>query len=449
MLRRRLDVPFDPTALFSRLHEAYHTCFLLESAEGSERMARFSLVGFDPAGEIAGSAAPGALRTTGDIPIDPESGERPLDFLGRVVSANARPDATTRFNGGLVGYMGYEAVESLESLPPRKGSSPFPDLQYGLFLDGIVFDHLTREVAYFTHDADRSRIVEAVARESAPDRTLAFGAPKRNLEEPAFVKMVEQAQHHIREGDIFQVVLSKRTDVPYQGQLFAYYEGLRRANPSPYMYYLKFGHRTIVGSSPEMLVRVDGDLVETFPIAGTRKRGATEAEDAALARDLLSDEKERAEHAMLVDLARNDVGRVARYGTVDVPEYMRIEKYSHVQHIVSRVTGRLAEKRTAIDALASVFPAGTVSGAPKVRAMEIIRDLEPDPRGPYAGCVGYMALNGNADAAITIRTLTAVGGRASVQAGAGIVYDSDPAREWAETESKARGLLRVMEEFGP
>ncbi|MHB8585127.1 MAG: anthranilate synthase component I family protein [Thermoplasmatota archaeon] len=446
MHRRKLDIPFNPTALFARLHEAYHTCFLLESAEGPERMARFSVVGFDPVGEISGGAI-GGLRTTGDIPVEPASGERPLDVLGRLIDARAVPDSDMRFNGGLVGYLSYEAVESLEKLPPRKGASPFPDLQYGLFLDGVVFDHVLREVRYFTHDADRSRIVEAVAREPSPDAALAFGTPRRNVDEGRFVKMVEQAKHHIVEGDIFQVVLSKRIDVPVEGQLFAYYNALKRVNPSPYMYYMKFGHRTIVGSSPEMLVRVDGGAVETFPIAGTRKRGRTAAEDDALASDLLADEKERAEHAMLVDLARNDVGRIARFGSVAVPEYMRIEKYSHVQHIVSRVTGSLAPGKKAVDALAAVFPAGTVSGAPKVRAMEIIRDLEPDPRGPYAGCVGYLSLNGNADAAITIRTLTAVGGRASVQAGAGIVYDSDPVREWHETEAKARGLLTVMEEF--
>ncbi len=445
MVMTRLDVPFDPTSLFSKLYDAYHTCVLLESAEGPEKLARYSILGFDPVGEI--TATRGSIRTTGAIPVAPEDHEAPSAFLKRVLEATPVDPSTARFAGGLMGYFGYEYVESLERLPPRRGPTPFPDLQFGLFLDGLVFDHSNRTVTYVSHGADRSRDVLAVAEEDAPDFSLKFGEPRRNVDQGKFEKMVETAKHHIVDGDIFQVVLSKRIDVPAQGHLFAYYENLKRVNPSPYMYFVKFGHRAIVGSSPEMLVRVENRGVETYPIAGTRPRGATAAEDDILGQGLLADAKERAEHNMLVDLARNDLGRVSRFGSIHVPEYMRIEKYSHVQHIVSRVAGELAPERTAFDALNAVFPAGTVSGAPKVRAMELIRELEPDPRGPYAGCVGYFSFNGNMDSAITIRTATAVSGQVSVQAGAGIVHDSDPTREWEETESKARALLHVMGEF--
>lgn len=448
MLRKSLDVALDPTQLFARCYEAFHTCALLESADGPDRLARFSVVVFDPQGEVAMTR--GRLRVAGDLRIHPHDGESTTDFLRRVVAAHRAP-AGGGFVGGLVGYTGYEYTEQLEKLPPRRGPAMFPDLQYGLFLDGVVFDRLTGKVEYFSHGRDRSRDLLAVAEEPIPDHALRFGAPTRAMERGAYEKAVEVAKERIRAGDVFQVVLSKRIDVPFHGHLFGYYEALKRVNPSPYMYFLKLGHRAIVGSSPEMLARVEpreqGLGVETFPIAGTRRRGRDAAEDARLAEELLADPKERAEHAMLVDLARNDVGRVAETATVQVAEYAKVEKYSHVQHIVSRVTGRLAPGRDAFDAFDAVFPAGTVSGAPKVEAMKIIRELEAHPRGPYAGAVGYFGLNGNADAAITIRTLTAVGGTASVQTGAGIVYDSDPGKEYDETEAKAKALLAVMEDY--
>ena len=462
MLRKPLDLKLDPTSLYAKLYEAYHTCALLESADGPERLARFSLVVFDPQGEVAMTR--GRLRVTGDIGLAPHDGERTTDFLRRVVAAHKVPAAAEggpAFAGGLVGYTGYEYTEALERLPPRRGPATFPDLQYGLFLDGVVFDRATGTVEYFTTGKDRSRDLLAVAEEDIPDHALRFGPARRNVERSEFENAVRTAKERIVDGDVFQVVLSKRIDAPYHGHLFGYYEALKRVNPSPYMYCLKLGHRAIVGSSPEMLARVgppsDGVLdgvararnlcIETFPIAGTRARGKDPAADEQLGAELLADPKERAEHAMLVDLARNDVGRIARAGSVQVAEYARVERYSHVQHIVSRVTGELALGKDAFDAFDSVFPAGTVSGAPKVEAMKIIRELEPDPRGPYAGSVGYFSLNGNADAAITIRTLTAVGGTASVQTGAGIVFDSDPGREYDETEAKARALLAVMEGY--
>ncbi|MCW4026921.1 MAG: anthranilate synthase component I family protein, partial [Candidatus Bathyarchaeota archaeon] len=273
-------------------------------------------------------------------------------------------------------------------------------------------------------------------------------APKVNIGKDRYRKLVQRAKGYIESGDILQVVLSKRHDFQIQGDLTRFYQSLRRINPSPYMYFLKMGERRIIGSSPEMLVRVEGNGVETFPIAGTRPRVKDPAQNKALAKDLLSDPKECAEHVMLVDLARNDIGRVSKFGSVNVPEFMKVHEYSHVQHIVSMVAGKLKEDCDCYDALRAVFPAGTVSGAPKVRAMEIIEESEPARRGPYAGAVGYFSYNGNADFAITIRTLVAQGNRCSIQAGGGIVADSIPETEWFETEHKARALMKALELSG-
>ena len=444
MLVRELPLPFDPGAHFARLLASHDDGFLLESAEGPERLARYSILGLDPVGKVR--LDKGRIRIDGQLP-PPRDDEEPLAYLRRLVELHPTTDQGYRYLGGLVGYSSYELVERLERLPSRGASGAFPTFEYGLYLDGLVFDRLTRRVVYFSHGADRSAEFTARAQEHVEHEPPVFGAPRANVDAARFGKMVETAKHHIHEGDIFQVVLSRRFDMDLRGDLLPYYEALKRANPSPYMYYLKNGERRIVGASPEMLVRVDGGRVETFPIAGTRPMGATEADTERLAKELLADPKEAAEHAMLVDLARNDVGRVAEFGTVRVSESRKIERFSHVQHIVSKVEGRLRPGRNAVDAFAALFPAGTVSGAPKVRAMEIIHDLEPDARGPYAGAVGYFSFNGNADAAISIRTLTATRGKASVQAGAGIVYDSLPDAETRETEAKARGLLAVAEGF--
>jgi anthranilate synthase component 1 len=260
--------------------------------------------------------------------------------------------------------------------------------------------------------------------------------------------MVLETKERIKAGEIFQGVISNAKEYEITGNKLSFYERLRKINPSPYMYHLKLGDQEIIGSSPEMLVRVENNIVETFPIAGTRKRGKTPYEDAKLEKELLNDEKERAEHLMLVDLARNDVGKVSEFGTVTVPEYMDVKKFSHVQHIVSRVQGRLKQDKTAVDAFESIFPAGTLSGAPKIRAMEIINELEKIPRGPYAGAVGYFSLNGNADFAITIRTMVCEGKRAKIQAGAGIVHDSVPEEEYYESENKAGALLCALKDAG-
>jgi len=271
---------------------------------------------------------------------------------------------------------------------------------------------------------------------------------KINISKEQFERAVETAKEYVTAGDVFQVVLSKRYDFQIKGNLIGFYRNLRKINPSPYMYFLKSGEHQIVGSSPEMLVRVENRTVETFPIAGTRPHVKNPEENKRLTKELLADPKERAEHVMLVDLGRNDIGKVSKFGSVHLPEFMKVHQYSHVQHIVSRVAGNLKKECDSYDALRAVFPAGTVSGAPKVRAMEIIEELEPTRRGPYAGAVGYFSYNGNADFAITIRTLVANGDKAHIQVGAGIVADSDPKKEWYETEHKARALIKALEESG-
>lgn len=443
MLLRELDIPFEPGEDFVRLFAAHEDGFLFESAEGPERLARYSILGVDPIATV--SMERGTLRVDGEAP-KPRDDENPTEYLQRVLDGHKVVDQGYRYLGGLVGFFSYEFTTTLEKLAPRPDAT-WPDFAFGLYLDGLVFDHLTRRVLYFSHGEDRSESFERLAAEHAAPANVRFGPAKVNVEDEAFMKHVETVKRHIVEGDTFQTVLSRRWDMDYEGNLLAFYDALKRANPSPYMYYLQQAGRTIVGASPEMLVRIDGGRIETFPIAGTRPMGADAAATDALAAELLADAKEAAEHAMLVDLARNDVGRVAEFGTVRVAENRRIERYSHVQHLVSKVEARLRPGRTPLDAIRAVFPAGTVSGAPKVRSMELIRELEPDARGPYAGAVGYLSFNGNADAAICIRTLTATNGVASVQAGAGIVHDSRPDKEADETRAKAKGLLAVAEDL--
>jgi len=368
-----------------------------------------------------------------------------VDALGRVIPAARIGQLEERYTGGLVGYASYNLVHSLEKIPRKaRGRNGFPDMEFGLFDDGIVFDHFKKQTRYFYNEKNRIQKIESLLDEKPTDRRVEFGKPKSNLDQKEFSDRVKRAKEYIRSGDIFQVVISKRYKIPFRGSLLPFYNHLRRINPSPYMYYQKFGPRQIVGSSPEMLARKTGSKVETFPIAGTRPFTGDPLRNRALAGELLQDEKERAEHVMLVDLARNDLGRVSRYGSVRVPEFMKVQSYSHVQHIVSRVIGQLRKGLTNLDLFKAVFPAGTVSGAPKIRAVQIIQELEPTPRGPYAGAVGYFSANGNADFAITIRTLCAQNSFCYLQSGAGIVADSVPEKEWIETERKAAALFTAM-----
>ena len=373
----------------------------------------------------------------------------PLYILEKLVKGRALPNKELRFVGGAVGYISYDAVRYWEKLPQKAiDDLNFPDAQLGFFDDGIVFDHRQRRAFYYYSNDNRLAEVERLIKQPSDSEALAYNQPKVNVTKKRFEKAVEKAKEYIVSGDIFQVVLSKRYEFRVKGDLIAFYRSLREINPSPYMYFLKAGDRQIIGSSPEMLVRVDNRVVETFPIAGTRPCVEKPSENMRLAKELLADPKERAEHVMLVDLARNDVGKIAKFGSVHVPEFMKVHRYSHVQHIVSQVVGDLKEGYECYDALRAVFPAGTVSGAPKVRAMEIIEELEPTRRGPYAGAVGYFSYNGNVDFAITIRTLFADKDKAYIQVGAGIVADSVPEREWFETDHKAEALMKALKNAG-
>jgi anthranilate synthase component 1 len=368
-----------------------------------------------------------------------------------------------RFTGGAVGYLGYDAAAWFEPIELQPTSESEDEGGFMLFDTVLAFDHVRHRIliianARITGDEDLESLYQfACAKIEFVERELERPLSKppctdkspidvsSNVSREHFEDMVRTAKEYIAAGDVYQVVLSQRFETRLGADPFTVYRALRHVNPSPYMYFIRMGERSIVGSSPEMLVRVEGRRVETHPIAGTRPRGRSEEEDVRLAEELKRSEKERAEHVMLVDLGRNDVGRVSAYGSVRVPTYMALERYSHVMHLVSIVEGKLAEEYDRLDALAACFPAGTVSGAPKVRAMEIIAELENRRRGPYAGAVGYLDFAGNLDFCITIRTVLIENGYAYVQAGAGIVADSNPAAEYEETRDKARGVIRALE----
>ncbi|MGA7990632.1 MAG: anthranilate synthase component I family protein [Thermoanaerobaculia bacterium] len=447
-----LERPADlttPVALMKSLLAGEGPCFLLESVEGGDRVARWSFLGAAPCGEISGAA--------GD----------PFALLKALPgAAPGSGDDLPPFTGGAVGYAGYDAVRRLERLP-SKNPDPIglPDAWFGIFDTVIAFDHAKHRLLFVTHAGEgREEEKEALERlRGLEARAIAAPAPaapaaarplsfEESLPLPAFLSAVEKAKEHIRAGDIFQVVLSRRWSAPFGGDPFAVYRALRSISPSPYQYFLRTPHGTIFGASPERLVRVaaapDGAAVETVPLAGTRPRGTTREEDLALEKDLLADAKERAEHVMLVDLGRNDLGRVSVPGSVRVKDFFAVERYSHVMHIASRVVGTLAPGRDAVDALAATFPAGTLTGAPKIRAMEIIEDLEPVRRGAYGGAVGYFDFAGNLDVAIAIRTAVVANGRLHVQAGAGIVADSSPESEALECENKAQALMRAVAQAG-
>lgn len=458
-----------PVAAFLRLDPAPNG-FLLESVEGGERWARYSFIGGDAFAVV--KAKDGAIEIEGRPPIAPGHGEPPLAYVRRLLDACRAPrlPGLPPLHGGAVGFLGYDCVRELERLPDGPDDDlGLPDLALVLTRTFVVFDHLLQRAFVITNvarpaDPDAAyadaveRCDEVIARLAEPlgappiDATTAAREVEftSSVSDREYEEWVARAKEHIFAGDIFQVVPSRRFEAPLEGSAFDAYRVLRTLNPSPYMYFLRFGEGAghpafeIAGSSPEPLVRVTGDVVISRPIAGTRRRGESDDEDRALEEELLADEKERAEHVMLVDLARNDVGRVAEWGSVNVDELMVVERYSHVMHIVSSVSGTLAPTRSAFDALTASFPAGTVSGAPKVRAMEIIDDLERTRRGPYAGVVGYFDFSGNADTCITIRTIVATGGKAYVQAGAGVVADSVPELEADETRRKAEALLRAV-----
>lgn len=417
--------------------------------EGPKKLAEFSFIGFDPKATITirNGVAKILNEKTGEE--NKEKTNNPLKTLREVINNASVLNDQFRLVGGAVGYISYDVIRYWEKIPnTAKNDLEFPEVQLGIFDDGIVFDHKKQQAFYYYVNSSRFAEIRKLLEKRFENQELIHGEPKLNITKSQFEKAVRKAKNYITSGDIFQVVLSKRFEFSIKGDLLSFYQSLREINPSPYMYFLKDGDRQIVGSSPEMLVRVDKRIVKTFPIAGTRPCVRNQLKNEQLAKDLLADPKERAEHVMLVDLARNDIGKIAQYGSIKIPEFMQVHKYSHVQHIVSQVSGKLEKKYENYDALRAVFPAGTVSGAPKVRAMEIIDELEPTRRGPYAGAVGYFSYNGNADFAITIRTLFSYKNKAYIQVGAGIVADSIPEREWFETNHKAEALIKALKHCG-
>jgi len=453
-----------PVSTYLKLADAPYS-YLLESVQGGETWGRYSIIGLASETRLTVTGNNVVLER-GDERIIEKTTEDPLEEIAALRRQYRVPDieGVPRFSGGLVGYFAYDTIRYIE---PRLGrnSKPdpigAPDILLMLSEELVVFDNLrgrsfvivyadTETENGFECASDRAEeIVQQLAR--GLDKPVSREQPGVNesdfvssFSRERFEQAVETCRGYIRDGDIFQVVLSQRLSIPYSARPFDLYRALRTVNPSPYMYYLNLGDLHVVGSSPEILVRLEEGRVTVRPIAGTRPRGADPAEDKALEVDLMSDPKELAEHLMLVDLGRNDVGRVARIGSVELTEKMQIERYSHVMHIVSKVVGELNQELDALDVLRACFPAGTVSGAPKVRAMEIIEELEPEKRGIYSGAVGYIGWNGNMDTAIAIRTAVIKDETLYVQAGAGIVADSVPAKEWDETMNKARAVFKAV-----
>jgi anthranilate synthase component 1 len=446
---RKLPFAHSPLEIFSKFYKHHQNAYILESVEGPRKLAQYSFIGFNPSLTIKMKNGEVITRNERTGEENRKKFSDPLHAIEKIVKGRLLPHKELRFVGGAVGHISYDAVRYWERLPDTAVDDlNFPDIEMGVFDDGIVFDHRKRQAFYYYLNENRLAEVSRLVKESNDFETLSYKQPKVNVTKEYFEKAIENAKEYVTAGDVFQVVLSKCYEFSIRGDLIDFYRSLRGINPSPYMYFLKAGDRQIVGSSPEMLVRVDNRAVETFPIAGTRPCVEKPSVNRRLANELLSDPKERAEHVMLLDLARNDVGKISKFGSVRVPEFMTVHRYSHVQHIVSRVVGNLRDECDCYDALRAVFPAGTVSGAPKVRAMEIIEELEPTRRGPYAGAVGYFSYNGNADFAITIRTLVANKDKAYIQVGAGIVADSVPEREWFETEHKAEALMKALEASG-
>ncbi|MGD1835209.1 MAG: anthranilate synthase component I family protein [Nitrososphaeraceae archaeon] len=444
--------------IFSRINDNFDNFFLLESLSGPQEMSEMSVIGFDPKFIIKCDYNNFYILDNKNKILKKYKVSEPINQLKNILPKIE--NYNYRYLGGAVGYISYEAISFWEKLPSiKKQILNFPLMEFGIFTDGLLYDHIENQ-AYYFYLGDNSRLKELEDLLDSSDKDLKStnnkdntnknycSIPKRNITMKQFMNNVKKAQKYIYDGDIFQVVLSKNLKFNIKGNLFYLYSLLREINPSPYMYLFKMGDRSIIGSSPEMLLRVSNNVIETFPIAGTRPIVKNEKINKKMEKDLLNDEKELAEHTMLVDLARNDVGKVSKPGTVRVNDLMKIKRFSHVQHIVSHVTGILDKKYDSFDSLKAVFPAGTVSGAPKIRAMEIINELEDERREAYAGALGYFSFNGSCDFAITIRSIFINKNKGFVQTGAGIVMDSVPKNEWLETERKADAMITVLNKFG-
>lgn len=431
----------NPVKLFKNLYYNYKDTFLLESMESDSGLARYSIIGFNPVAKI--KAHEHNVTITTDTYTFEYTSDNPLLDIKTLIKNDFKEEG---FRGGLLGYVSYESIKYFENVPTHK--SIYPDFEFGLFLDCVVYDNIHKTCEYTTLNEDRSDLIKRIYQEEHTNGILEYKLIQEDFTQDEYENAVDETKNLITDGEIFQAVISNSENLVLKGSKLPLYEHLRKINPSPYMYHIKLDQREIIGSSPEMLMRLEKGTVESYPIAGTRPRGKNKQEDEELEKSLLNDEKELAEHLMLVDLARNDIGKISKSNTVKLEEFYGIRKFSHVQHIVSHVTGKLNDNLDAIDAFMSLFPAGTLSGAPKIRAMEIINQKEKYARGPYGGAVGYFSLNGNADFAITIRTLTTNDNRAEIQAGAGIVYDSIPQSEYEECRRKRQALFQALKESG-
>ena len=433
-----LDLSENQFQIYNKISRNYSHSFLFESLSGPEVLAETSVMGFDPKIIFKGYSDRVEIienKNTTIIKTDD-----PFIELKKLLGKS--DDQKYRYLGGAVGVVNYDSIRLVENISEENNLTQ-PIMEFGIYDDGLLYDNVEKKLFYFYHDVNRyDKLI--VSDDSFDEFHSTDVIP--NMDKEKFSSIVNKAKQYIHDGDIFQVVLSRKFAFETSGDNLALYKTLRKLNPSPYMYHLKQDSKTIIGASPEMLVRITDDKVETFPIAGTRKITDNEEKNQALSEELIHDEKELAEHTMLVDLGRNDIGRVCKYGTVHPESLMQIKRFSHVQHIVSHVVGNLDSKNDMFDAFQAVFPAGTVSGAPKVRAMQIIDELEVEERGPYAGAVGYFSYNGCCDFAIAIRSIFIENNKGFVQSGAGIVSDSIAENEFKETEHKAGAMLQALKE---
>ena len=442
--KNKINTDKNPFEIFKQIYMNYENVFILESLTGPKELSEFSVIGFDPEFTVKCDKGKFQIYGKGKI-ISERKVKDPLAELRRILPIVN--DKKLRYIGGAVGYVSYDAIRFWEQLPSKRANNMFPLMEFGIYTDGLIHDRKDKATYYF-HIGKKSRLAELEellnSKSKYLDNSFYFSRPISETSKNHFVSKVKKAKDYVYAGEVFQVVISRKFIFEVQGDPIILYENLRKLNPSPYMYFFKRKKRFIIGSSPEMLLRVINDKIETFPIAGTRPITNKESENRRLAKELLRDKKELAEHTMLVDLARNDLGRVCKFGSVQPKELMIVKRFSHVQHIVSHITGDLYSKYDCFDAFRSLFPAGTVSGAPKVRAMEVISELEESSRGPYAGALGYFSFNRCCDFAIIIRSLFINGNNAFIQAGAGIVMDSIPKNEYLETEQKAGALFSAM-----
>ena len=433
-----LDLSENQFQIYNKISRNYSHSFLFESLSGPEVLAETSVMGFDPKIIFKGYSDKVEIIENNETTII----ETNVPFVELKKLLGKSNDQKYRYLGGAVGVVNYDSIRLVENISEENNLSQ-PIMEFGIYDDGLLYDNVEKKLFYFYHDVNRyDQLI--VSDDSFDEFNSSEVIP--NMDKEKFSSIVNKAKQYIHDGDIFQVVLSRKFAFDTSGDNLTLYKTLRKLNPSPYMYHLKQDSKTIIGASPEMLVRITDDKVETFPIAGTRKITDNEEKNKALSEELIHDEKELAEHTMLVDLGRNDIGRVCKYGTVHPESLMQIKRFSHVQHIVSHVVGNLDSKNDMFDAFQAVFPAGTVSGAPKVRAMQIINELEGEERGPYAGAVGYFSYNGCCDFAIAIRSIFIENNKGFVQSGAGIVSDSVAENEFKETEHKAGAMLQALKE---